>query len=242
MQVYQRTDTGYRRTTNQDYCAWGAFGEDAAWMIVCDGMGGANAGNIASMVATEQIRDYLLDHYDPSMTPAQIETMLTSAVEAANTAVYELSRRDDSYFGMGTTVVAALLSGRCAYLVHVGDSRAYRVGKNETEQLTVDHSMVQELVALGQLTPEEARVHPKRNIITRAIGVRDEVDVEYDFVCLEADDFLLLCTDGLSNSADDETLCRLKGERTPAEYAEALVAYALEDGGYDNITVSVAQI
>ena len=242
MQVYQRTETGYCRTMNQDCCDQGTFPDGAVWMIVCDGMGGANAGNVASLVAARKVREYLLSNYENAKNPAQIETMLSDAVDAANEAVYELAGSDPSYDGMGTTIVAAVIKDRCAYLIHVGDSRAYRVGPQFAEKLTVDHSMVEELVMLGQLTEEEARVHPKRNIITRAIGVRDEVDAEYDFTPLEAGDILLLCTDGLSNTLNEETMFALRAGKTLKEYADALVENALQDGGYDNITVSAAEI
>ena len=242
MQVYKRTETGYRRTMNQDYCDAGEFENGALWMIVCDGMGGANAGNIASLVAARTVKEAIMDRYDFSMRPAQIESMLSDAAEEANAAVFELAGKDPSYYGMGTTIVAALIQDRCAYLIHVGDSRAYKIGKTGAEKLTVDHSMVEELVMLGQLSEEEARVHPKRNIITRAIGVRDEVDVEYDFVALEEGDILLLCTDGLSNSLNEEAMFAMREGKTLPEYADALIEKALADGGYDNITVCAAEI
>ncbi len=242
MHIYERTETGYRRTTNQDCCESGTFSDGAVWMIVCDGMGGANAGNVASFVTVKTVKEYISARYESSSKPAQIESMLSGAAEKANSVVFDLAATDPSYYGMGTTIVAAVVKDRCAYLIHVGDSRAYRIGKENVQKLTVDHSMVEELVMLGQLTEEEARVHPKRNIITRAIGVRDEVDVEYDFVALEEGDILMLCTDGLSNSVDEDTMFSLRNTETLEQFADALVEKALADGGYDNITVSAVKI
>lgn len=240
MQIYKRTDIGLRRTSNQDFCDGGLFADGSGWLIVCDGMGGANGGNIASALAAEEIGNAVTDLYDPAMDGEAIQRLLFSAVEGANLSIYDMARADPKLYGMGTTVVTAILKNGVAHIVHVGDSRAYLITPEGAKQVTVDHSMVQEMVDTGSLTPEEARNHPQKNIITRALGVRPSVDAEYHAVPYGEGDILLACTDGMSAYAEEADIYALARQMDGRQLAERLVEIAIEGGGSDNITVVVA--
>ena len=159
----------------------------------------------------------------------------------ANAGVYDRAQRDPELSGMGTTVVAVITCGHTAYISHVGDSRLYLYREGQLSQITRDHSVVQNLIESGQITEEEARSHPRKNYITRALGVVSEEYGEYDELELMAGDRLLLCTDGLTNEVDNATMCRLL--TLPAEESsQALIRAALDDGGMDNITVTLMDI
>lgn len=240
MRIYKRTDIGLRRTSNQDFCDGGLFADGAAWLIVCDGMGGANGGNIASALAAEEISNAMADLYEPSMESPAIRRLLLSAAEGANLSIYDMAQADPKLYGMGTTVVAAILRDHTAHIVHVGDSRAYLITPEGAKQVTVDHSMVQELVDTGSLTPEEAKNHPQKNIITRALGVRPSVDAEYNEIPYGEGDILLACTDGMSSYAEEADLYALAQQVDGEQLAERLVEMAIEGGGSDNITVVLA--
>ena len=240
MRVYKKTDIGLRRTSNQDFCDGGVFPDGNAWIVVCDGVGGANGGNIASALAIQTICDVLFSQYK-DQHGCEVEALLQQAVSAANAAVYEASRKDSQLSGMGTTVVAAIIKDGKAHIIHVGDSRAYMIRSNYAEQLTVDHSMVQELVLMGKISPDEAATHPWRNVITRALGSHETVEAEYDCVPFEEKDKLLLCTDGLSIYADEEDIYRLAKNKPASQIVNDLVEMALDAGGSDNVTVAVAE-
>lgn len=236
MQFYGATDKGKQRENNQDYFNFEILSENCGFAIVCDGMGGANAGNIASSMATENIASYLKRSLKPSMSSNQIEMILRSAVYSANTAVYETSLKDENYKGMGTTVVLMYVDDKSIYIVHVGDSRAYSFYDNSLEQITVDHSMVQTMVDNGQLTPDEAMVHPSKNVITRAVGVGEQVNVDLNFEEVAEGKVLLLCSDGLSNYVSvNEIEEQLKN--FDESISERLIDIANKNGGGDNITV-----
>ena len=147
-----------------------------AWAVVCDGMGGANGGNVASALATEEISEHLQVFYTPKHDEDFLKHLLVAAVHNANLAVYKKSKEDESLYGMGTTVVAAVVENDTLHVAHAGDSRAYLLD-GEIKQLTIDHSMVQELVNNGDITEQEARIHPQKNIITRALGVQPTIEV-----------------------------------------------------------------
>ena len=239
MIVCSRTDRGLVRKTNQDACQTGTFPDGAVWAVVCDGMGGANGGNIASAVAVEKIAESLTAGYHPEMDQTSIRELILGSIYEANTVVYDMAKKEEGLRGMGTTVVAAIVKGSAAYIAHAGDSRAYFVGSPGMRQLTTDHSMVQELVKHGDITQEEARNHPQRNIITRALGVTPKIEVDFGEYSMGFGEALLLCTDGLTNyteEAEIETLFRsLHGDNL----AEKLVELARRGGGGDNITVAI---
>ncbi len=241
MNIYGKTHIGLMRENNQDALEYGTLNDTTQYAVVCDGMGGANGGNIASKIAVEVIGSRIRDGYREHSTLSLPEHLLASAMATANVGVYDRSQREPELTGMGTTVVAVITCGRMAYISHVGDSRLYLWRDGNLSQITRDHSVVQELIESGQITEEEARSHPRKNYITRAIGVVSEEYGEYDELELAAGDRLLLCTDGLTNEVSSTDMCRLLALPTE-EAVEALIRAALDDGGMDNITVALMDI
>lgn len=238
MKIVAKTDIGKVRENNQDSYAAGELPGGVAWAVVCDGMGGAAGGNVASSTAVKIISEQITAAYRPSMGVTSIKNLLLSAITAANISVYDISRANPELEGMGTTVVTAVVADGTACIAHAGDSRAYMLMHGgELRQLTKDHSMVQELVETGKITPNEAKVHPRKNIITRALGVRSEVQIDFCAEDIEAEDVLLLCTDGLTNYVENSEICALASDGRYYEYAERMVARANANGGGDNITV-----
>ena len=239
MKVCSKTDIGLVRQSNQDACNGGLFQDGSAWAVVCDGMGGAKGGNIASSMAVEQISAQMLSAYRPGMDGNSIKYLMTAAIFHANAVVYDMAKEHEDLRGMGTTVVAAVVANGTVHVAHAGDSRAYLISENGMKQLTTDHSMVQELVNNGDLTEQEARRHPQKNIITRALGVQPSIEVDYGEFAFSERSALLLCTDGLTNYADEGQICTLFKTMECKELAEKLVALAIEGGGGDNITVAI---
>ena len=245
MNVFGVTDVGRVRRDNQDSYAIRRLGGEAALLVVCDGMGGARAGSVASSVAaeafTQAVEGALADGFPEDM--ALREQVLMDACRTANEKVHRLSVENREYEGMGTTLVAALVMPGAVCFVNVGDSRGYVLSNSSIHQVTVDHSLVQLLVDRGEITPAQARVHPQKNLITRALGVDSQV--ECDVIWLEPvpGSRLLLCSDGLSNVLDDETLLSLSTERTELEeLGRTLLGLTLERGAPDNVTVVLAQL
>lgn len=237
MQIYSRTDIGKKRSSNQDAFFAGELENGVVFAIVCDGMGGANGGNVASETAVKVISDYILRSYRKEMDGFKVERMLQNAVKSANIDIYEAAEKDALLSGMGTTVVAALLRENELSIAHIGDSRAY-FANEELVQLTRDHSIVQSLLEAGQITPEDAKVHPEKNVITRALGVEKDIIVDTNTFSFENENILLLCTDGLTGYAEPDAILNiLKSDL--ADSAERLVNLALEGGGGDNVTVVV---
>ena len=239
MRVYSASDIGLMRSSNQDCCCTGGFSDGNVFAVVCDGMGGANGGCTASSVATETISQRLPDLYRPGMSDEEIREIMELAVSEANLRVYDMAQNDSSLYGMGTTVVCAVLRGTDLHIVHAGDSRAYLYEDGSLRRLTTDHSMVQELVTAGQITEEQARIHPNRNIITRALGVDVYLATDYNRAELREGSLLLICTDGLSGYFSDEELCTMIGGTTDEMIADTLINAAKSQGGSDNITIAV---
>jgi len=236
MNVTGQTHIGLVRNNNQDALGYGSLGDGAHYAVVCDGMGGANGGNIASTIAAEVIAGRIQEGYRPGMSPSSVEHMLSSAMAAANALVFDRAQEDPELSGMGTTVVAVVTDGSVAYISHVGDSRLYHLRGDRLEPVTRDHSVVQELIESGQITEEEARSHPRRHFITRALGVKDSESGEYDELDLEPGDRLLLCTDGLTNMVEPDAICAHMHVDFAEEAVSALIQAALDGGGTDNIT------
>ena len=236
MIISKRTDVGMVRSMNQDACAGGEFPDGMAWAVVCDGMGGASSGDVASSTAVRIISERIQASYREGMTANSIRSVLFSAIEAANAVVFEMSCSNPAFEGMGTTVVAAIIQNGAAYIAHAGDSRAYRITPESIAQLTRDHSMVQAMVDRGQLTPLEAKDHPRKNIITRALGVDSGILIDFCEEPFDKEDYLLICTDGLTNAVEDEDIFRAVRE-SGAECTDRLVDLANKNGGRDNITV-----
>lgn len=237
MKIVAKTDIGLKRESNQDSYAAGELSGSVAWAVVCDGMGGAAGGNLASSTAVQVISDRITSLYRQNMSMNSIRNMLTSAITAANIKVYDMSKEDPELAGMGTTVVVAIVADSVVYIAHAGDSRAYMLSDGSLIQLTKDHSIVQEMVDHGKLTPDEAKLDPRKNIITRALGVDNELRIDFAAEDIGENDVLILCTDGLTNYVETQEIYELTADGNIDEYAERLIDRANANGGGDNITV-----
>ncbi len=234
------TDVGRLRTTNQDAFMCGRLAQNVTYAIVCDGMGGANGGNVASTIAVRTIGKRLVESYRHDMTMTSVQRVLESAIAAANVGIYDEAMADIDLRGMGTTLVIAVVMDRDVLVAHVGDSRAYVITKDYAiEQITKDHSVVQQMVERGQITAEEAKNHPRRNFITRALGVEDTVACDFAEFALPDGAMVLLCTDGLTGMVDAETIASIAASADMTELPDRLIAAANGAGGSDNITVAL---
>lgn len=242
MKLVAKTDIGSQRSENQDSYRGGRRPDDAVWGAVCDGMGGARGGRLASTMAVDALQQAIEAGIDEAHTPQAGRALLESAVEQANRSVYEKARGTPSLSGMGTTVVCALVRGGLAQYVHVGDSRIYLFRNNKLLQLTKDHSMVQEMVEQGALTEEEAQNHPRKNLITRALGVGRDVEADFGEKEVSPRDILLLCSDGLTNFTSEEELCGILESSEFFGAADAMIDAALAAGGQDNITAVLIKV
>jgi serine/threonine protein phosphatase PrpC len=234
LRILGTTDIGSVRKTNQDAFATGTFDDGSVWAVVCDGMGGANGGGVASTIAVKIISERLTSGYRSKTDANSIRNMLLCAIEAANAEVYRRAHTDKDLLGMGTTVVTVIVTSGKVYVIHIGDSRVYLSCKDNICRLTRDHSIVQEMIETGQITEQEARNHPRKNIITRALGVQETTGSDYCETQISDDDAILICTDGLSNNISDEAIQEVI--RTNGDINE-LVRLANLSGGTDNITV-----
>ncbi len=239
MKMAGKSDIGRIRTVNEDRAFAQTNEHGVTIAIVADGMGGHQAGDIASLKATQVIQEELMQ-LEQQLSQAQYIDRVKGAVLKANQVVYEYASQDEKYHGMGTTVVVAVISGPSVIIGHIGDSRAYLYHQGKLKQLTEDHSLVNELVKNGQITPEEAADHPRRNVLIRALGTDAEVAVDVQAIHWEPGDALLLCTDGLSGLIGDE---RIQGTLMQMidvdQKVEQLVEHALQAGGDDNVTVMI---
>ena len=243
LNAWQLTDAGREREHNEDYC--GSFepqdpavlGERGRLYLVADGIGGHQAGDVAAQYAVEKV---LYSYYsDPWVGPGE---NLTHAMRRANADLYKEAQQNLAHRGMGTTMVAAAIRGHELTVANVGDSRAYLVREGRIRQISQDHSWVAEQVAANLLTPEQARNHPKRNVITRSLGNDPDVAVDVFHESLQAGDIVLLCTDGLSGLVRDEDMAATVSRADPRIAAERLVRLANDSGGHDNITVTVVAV
>ncbi len=238
MKTFAITDIGQKRSVNQDYLYTSelSVGNLPNLFMVADGMGGHKAGDVASRCTVERVESHIRS--DSDTNPVRI---LRSAIEYANEKLLLQARENVDLSGMGTTLVAAVVIDDCLYVANVGDSRLYIVGDDIT-QITRDHSLVEEMVRKGAIHRSEARFHPKKNIITRAIGVKEQVEADFFDVRLKPDDTILICSDGLTNMVDDEEICILMHQQMDvAGKAEKLVKTANENGGKDNISVVIIE-
>ncbi|MBE6888881.1 MAG: Stp1/IreP family PP2C-type Ser/Thr phosphatase [Ruminococcaceae bacterium] len=246
MNVYSKTDIGLQREENQDTVWSEKLSDTACAVVLCDGMGGEKSGGLASQMAVDIISKRIKESFSEMMNRNSVRNLLITAVSAANSIVYETAQRELDHSVMGTTCVAAIVFGGCAYIVNVGDSRAYHLfvsGEDECiRQITRDHSHVRELVERGEITEEQAKVHPKRNKITRAIGADSSVTPDYFELDVNDGDMLLLCSDGLTSYGDDMDILDICFEVKREDCTEALVRYANNNGGHDNVSVAVVDI
>ena len=238
MEAWGLSDKGNVREQNQDYYLIERLPEDAMLAVVCDGMGGAKSGNVASRLACEVFTGEVKRSFQAGMKPKQTEAMLRSAAALANTTVFEQSQLSDEFTGMGTTLVAALiLKNMAATVLNIGDSRAYLLNADGIRCVTVDHSLVELMVQRGELTPEQAKNHPGKNLITRAVGTEQQVCADVFPLQLGRNDALLLCTDGLSNQmADQEILFEVVHGAHKEDCCQRLLQIAKERGAPDNVT------
>lgn len=241
LRVFSKSDIGLVRKTNEDACKSGVLPDGGAWAVVCDGMGGMSGGGVASGIAVDRISERILSGYAPGLSGGEIRSLITEAVLNANGAVHDRADADEALTGMGTTVVVAVVSGGVAHIAHAGDSRAYLISQDGISQLTTDHSVVQEMVDKGDLTAQEARKHPQKNIITRALGVESSVEVDSREVEFPRGSRLLICTDGLTNYLDEGQIFLLAKEMETEELTGRLVSLAKKAGGSDNITVTMIE-
>ena len=231
------TDKGIKRPSNQDCCYAFSPEYSSVFAVVCDGMGGENAGDIASTLAVETVVHRIRIGWHKNMTQESIRNLLLTSITAANICVYDLSQEKEMYSGMGTTIVAAVICDGIVTIAHVGDSRAY-LCSDSIRLLTKDHSLVQELVESGKMTPGEAKNSPQKNYITRALGVEESVRIDFNRTELGEGESLLLCSDGLTNFVPEEEMLRIVKEN-PDDAAKKLIGKANENGGGDNVTVVV---
>ena len=238
MKTFSMTDIGRKREINQDYvfATDETIGNLPNLLVVADGLGGHRAGDFASRFTVEVLAEEVQNSKETH--PEQI---LGNAIQTANERLMEEAAKDSRLEGMGTTLVAATILDHVLYFANVGDSRLYLINK-EIRQLSKDHSMVEEMVRLGGLTEEEAKHHPDKNIITRAMGVKDKVEPDFFEYRLKGGDTILMCSDGLTNMVDDDEIFQIvKSARDIVEAVETLIQRANENGGSDNIGIVLAQ-
>ena len=241
LQAVALTNQGLERSRNEDSCFAASSGENAL-LVVADGMGGHRAGNVASdLVIKEAEKVWLkLEKYS-AKTGADIRNIIEDFIREANRLIIEEADQNPSQKGMGTTVTAALLCGQNLTVGHVGDSRAYLINAEKITPITRDHSLPEHLIESGQITEEEARCHPQRHILTRALGISAKLTVDVFEEQVEQGSAVLLCTDGLTNMVrDEEILATVNQYGDPQQTAEALIEQANKCGGFDNITVVIA--
>ncbi|MBP5304082.1 MAG: Stp1/IreP family PP2C-type Ser/Thr phosphatase [Clostridia bacterium] len=239
MRSIGRTDIGRVRPTNQDAFVCGKLSDTMTFAVVCDGMGGAKAGNVASTMATKTIVERLASSYRENVTLTSMRHAIDSAVCAANAVIFDTMKETEQLEGMGTTVVVAVAQDNKAIIGHVGDSRAYLIANGEIQQITRDHSVVQEMVESGKLTQQEANHHPRKHYITRAIGAEFDVECEFDEVDIPEGGAILLCTDGLTNMVETSQIQKILRSYPPDTAADRLISAANMAGGSDNITVAL---
>ncbi len=243
MQAWGITDVGNVRSQNQDFYQITDLEGQGLLAVVCDGMGGAKAGNVASRLACEVFTEEVLRSYKKEMTRGETERVLRTAVSLANVSVYEQSKLSEEFRGMGTTMVAALIRSEDALVLNVGDSRAYYVDPDGIRCITTDHSVVQYMVARGELTHEQAKTHPSKNLITRAIGPGSQVLADTFPISVRSGDFFLLCSDGLSNQmADQEILFEIVHGVRQDDCCQRLLDIAKERGAPDNVTCILVEV
>ncbi len=241
LNFYGMTDKGLQREMNQDVFYTHKFSEQVGFAIVCDGMGGQSAGNIASEMACSIVSKKLIENEIDKADTLAIRDIMVNAISEANIQVYTKSNIEPGFKGMGTTVVVCVVVCNTAHFINIGDSRAYVLQNNKLRQITKDHSLVQELLEQGKIKEHEVSTHPNKNMITRAVGVNLVVDIDYLSLQLEYGDKLILCTDGLTNMVDDKIIEAELATNNAQSSCKKLIDIANKAGGIDNITVAVIE-
>lgn len=239
MDVYGKSDIGTVRSTNQDDIKYRKIDDQILWVVVCDGMGGVSGGEIASSIAVDEISKEFDDKLQTSNPETDIKSMMILAISNANRKIRKAAEENSEYKNMGTTVVALVLEGRTAHVVSLGDSRAYIINNSGINQITVDHSVVQELVDKGEITKTEAASYPQKNIITKALGTNPDAEPDYMNYHLRSGESILMCTDGLTNELSDEEIHSIVISNIPCEIPDKLIEEANNRRGADNITAAL---
>ncbi len=236
-----KSDKGMVRETNEDsYNVIAGYSGIPVTFVIADGMGGHNSGEIASKMAVDSVSNSILKMKERFENQEDVSGILRAVIHEANTNVYAASNEHNENHGMGTTLIVAIVCQRTLYIGHVGDSRVYLVRNNSISQITTDHSFIEELVRNGTLTREEAENHPKKNIITRALGCSENIEVDTYSTDIKEDDIFVLCTDGLSNMLSNNEILNIVMNIDDPELASSqLLDVANTKGGEDNITVVV---
>jgi protein phosphatase len=238
LKIFAKSEKGLLRNSNQDRYYFECSRDEFSWVIVCDGMGGTNGGDVASSMAVDTIKEEMQkfkQNFD-------FKSFMAEIFKKTNKKIYEKSKNDTNLKGMGTTVVFGLIFKDRLQVVHAGDSRAYTITSDyNIKQITHDHSMVQEMLEQGKITSDQAKNHPQKNIITRSLGVSDDIDLDYTEVLLDKEDILLFCTDGLTNSLGNEKILDTVLNLPKDEFlASKLVECAKKSWGEDDVTVVFA--
>lgn len=238
MYVFFDTNIGLTRTENQDRVRAGILADDAVFAVICDGMGGENAGSEASECAIKVIYDRITKVFRRDYDDNSIRNLLISAVTTANAVVYDVAWSDENKSGMGTTCVIALKVGNKVHIVNVGDSRAYCISSS-AELVTKDHTVVMRMYESGEISYDDMKNHPQKNYITKAVGVSPTVSPDYFVLQTDDNDIILLCSDGLTNNCGENVFLKVISEEEIENVPSALINIALENGGNDNISVAV---
>lgn len=239
MNIYFDTNIGLSRLENQDRVKTYSFDSDVNFAVICDGMGGENAGSEASQKAIEIIYDRITKVYKSSYDSNMTKNLFLSAIKTANAVIYDIAMSSSSMHGMGTTCVAVLRNESQLYVVSVGDSRAYLVDDGKIHQITKDHTVVMKMYENGEITKEELRNHPQRNYITKAVGVTDTLEPDFFELIVSEKAVVIICSDGLSGCCEDEDILDIVTRSDTDKIASNLVNLALKNGGNDNVTVAV---
>lgn len=243
MKAVHRSDIGRVRAVNEDRAYSAKLANGYTLAVVADGMGGHQAGDIASRLAVETVV-HELSVLPDEMVRSDRRLAVKQAILRANDTIFQLASQDEKYNQMGTTIVVALLADQEAVIGHIGDSRAYIANESGLHQVTEDHSLVYELLKSGQITAEEAARHPRRNVLTRALGTDKAVEVDMNEIAMEQGDVMLLCTDGLTNMISPHAIWSIITDPSQSidTIADRLVSEAIDAGGDDNISVILVQM
>ncbi len=239
MQIVGKTNIGKVRSANEDAIDYGLLAGETLWGIVCDGMGGIHGGKIASNTAVSVIKEKIRKSYNKAMNIANLENVFLSTITTANVIINDMGTTNDDLTGMGTTIVGAFIKNNEVCIAHVGDSRAYLINDAGIRQLTKDHSFVQDMYEKGEITFEEIETHPKKNIITRALGVRHKVEIDFNYRELKEGDTILLCSDGLSGMLNENEILEIYRNTEFRLLADRYIDAANSKGGRDNISVII---
>jgi len=235
------TDIGQVRSTNEDAGAIFLNDHGQSLAIVADGMGGHKAGEVASQLAVQIAEEYW-NNAEHFVTPVEAENWLKEIIDMMNRTIYEQAQNDEELQGMGTTVVLSITAFEFITVAHVGDSRCYLMNEEKIEQITEDHSLVNELIKTGQISADDAEQHPRKNVLVRALGTEPTINVDIQTLIWEVNDVILLCSDGLTNKVTNEEIeSHLRTDKTLREKAIQLRNVANERGGEDNITIAIVQ-